>query len=176
MCSQSWKSLWVYFRYTHLFSNSDTSAVWLHPLPLLPACISVCVRVCVWAQLLHLCPTLCNPMYFNPSGSSVHGIFPARILVWVAISCSRGSSQPRDQTCVSCIGRWSLYHWTTREALFHYYHIYKHILVKIYSNHSSHFEITCLISSESFVCYRSHFNSIHLPFIEQERGGGKEVK
>ena len=103
---------------------------------------------------------------YGPPGSSVHGIFPARILVWVAISCSRGSSQPRDQTCVSCIGRWSLYHWATREALFHYYHIYKHILVKIYSNHSSHFEITCLISSESFVCYRSHFNSIHLPFIE----------
>ena len=105
MCSQSWKSLWVYFRYTHLFSNSDTSAVWLHPLPLLPACISVCVRVCVWAQLLHLCPTLCNPMYFNPSGSSVHGIFPERILEWVVMPSSRGCSQLRDRThffCVSC--------------------------------------------------------------------------
>ena len=38
-------------------------------------------------------------------GSSVHGIFQARILEWVVVSYSRGSSQPRDQTCVSCIDR-----------------------------------------------------------------------
>ena len=45
-------------------------------------------------------------------GSSVHGNFQARILQWVAISVFRGSSQPRDQThisCVSCIGKWILY-------------------------------------------------------------------
>ena len=45
-------------------------------------------------------------------GSDVHGIFQARILEWVAICFSRGSSQPRDQTCISCIpciGRWVLY-------------------------------------------------------------------
>ena len=41
---------------------------------------------------------------------SVHGIFQARILEWVAVSYSRVSSQSRDQTCVSCIGRWILYH------------------------------------------------------------------
>ena len=55
-----------------------------------------------------LCPTLCNP-----PGSSVHGIFQARILEQVAISYSRGSSQPMDQTWVSfvsCTGRWILYH------------------------------------------------------------------
>jgi len=39
----------------------------------------------------------------NPPDSSVHGIFQARILEWVAISFSRGSSQPRDQACISCI-------------------------------------------------------------------------
>ena len=49
-----------------------------------------------------LCPTLCDPMDCNPPGSSVHEIFQARILEWVAISFSRGSSQPRDQTRVSC--------------------------------------------------------------------------
>ena len=49
------------------------------------------------------CPTLCVPMDYSPPGSSVHGILQARILEWVAISCSRGSSQPRDQTCVCCI-------------------------------------------------------------------------
>ena len=45
---------------------------------------------------------------------SVHGIFQARILKWVAISFSRGSSQPRNQTRVSCIGRWVLYHCTNQ--------------------------------------------------------------
>ena len=38
------------------------------------------------------------------------------LLEWVAISCSRESSQPRDQTHIFCIGRWILYHWATREA------------------------------------------------------------
>ena len=49
------------------------------------------------------CPTLCDPMDCSLPGSSVHGILQARILEWVAISFSRGSSQPRDQTRVSCI-------------------------------------------------------------------------
>ena len=41
------------------------------------------------------CPTLCHPMDCSPPGSSVHGIFQARILEWVDIPFSRGSSQPR---------------------------------------------------------------------------------
>ena len=44
------------------------------------------------------CPTLCNPMDYSPPGSSVHGILQARILEWVAIPFSRGSSPPRDRT------------------------------------------------------------------------------
>ena len=60
-------------------------------------------------------PTLCNPMDYSPSGSSVHGIFQARILEWIAISSSRRSSQSRNQTCVSYIGRLILYHWATRK-------------------------------------------------------------
>ena len=51
--------------------------------------------------------------------SSVHGIFQARILEWVAISYSKGSSQPRDWTCissVSCTGKQIFYHWVTWEA------------------------------------------------------------
>ena len=43
-----------------------------------------------------------RPMDCSPPGSSVHGILQARILEWVAIPLSRGSSQPKDQTCVSC--------------------------------------------------------------------------
>ena len=55
------------------------------------------------------CPTLCDPMDCSPPDSSVHGILQARILEWVAISFSRGSSQPRDWTRVSCICRQMLY-------------------------------------------------------------------
>ena len=64
------------------------------------------------------CVRLCDPMGCSPTGSSVHGIFQTRILEWVAISYSRGSSRPRDQThisCSSCIGRWILYHYATWE-------------------------------------------------------------
>ena len=60
--------------------------------------------ICVCAKSLQSCPTLCNAMDCSLPGFSVHGIFQARILDWVAISPSRGSSQPRDQTCfVSCL-------------------------------------------------------------------------
>ena len=55
------------------------------------------------------CLTLCDPIDCGPPGSSVHGILQARRLEWVAISSSRGSSQPRDRIRVSCIGRRILY-------------------------------------------------------------------
>ena len=52
--------------------------------------------VVVKVLIAQLCPTLCNPMDCSLPGSSVHGIFQARILEWVAIPFSRGSSGPRD--------------------------------------------------------------------------------
>ena len=55
------------------------------------------------SEVSQSCLTLCNPMDCSPPGSSVHGIFQARILERVAISFSRGSSQPRDRTQVSHI-------------------------------------------------------------------------
>ena len=61
------------------------------------------------AKLLPSCLTLCHPMDYSPPGSSVHGVLQTRILEWVAIPFSRGSSRPRDRTSVSCIfcmGRW----------------------------------------------------------------------
>ena len=70
-------------------------------------------------QSLQSCPTLCDPRDCGPPGSSVHGILQARILEWVAMPSSRGSSWPRDQTCVSevsCIARQILYRWATGEA------------------------------------------------------------
>ena len=60
---------------------------------------------CIWKKVEVLiaqsCPTLCNPMNCSPPASSIHGILQARILEWVAISCSRGPSWSRDQTQVS---------------------------------------------------------------------------
>ena len=68
------------------------------PISLASSCLHRCC--CLVAQL---CLTVCNPMDCSPPGSSVHGILQARTLEWVAISFSRGSSLPRDRTCVSCI-------------------------------------------------------------------------
>ena len=61
-------------------------------------------------------PTLCNPMDCSPPGSSVHGIFQARVLEWGAISFSRRSSHPRDWTRVSHISGRRFTVWATREG------------------------------------------------------------
>ena len=69
------------------------------------------MNVCVRAQL-H--PTLCDSIDCSLPAYPVHGIFQARILKWVAIPSSRGFSQSRDGTrvsCISCTGRQILYHW-----------------------------------------------------------------
>ena len=56
------------------------------------------------------CPTLFNHVDCSPPGSSVHGILQAKVLEWIAVPFSRRSSQPTDQTRVSCLGRQVLYH------------------------------------------------------------------
>ena len=66
-------------------------------------CVWVCVCVCVCVLIAQSCLTLCDPMDCSPQGSSVHGILQARILECVDIPFSRGSSQTRDWTQVSCI-------------------------------------------------------------------------
>ena len=114
-----WTSLLHEFLLGFLSQNREN-----HIWPYLPQNVSVSILypmymntfwwlVCVHAQL---CLTFCNPMDYSPPGSSVHGISQARILEWVDISFSRGSSRPRDRTWLSCTGRWILYHWATREA------------------------------------------------------------
>ena len=68
--------------------------------------VAICFkRNCEKVKVLfpQLCPTLCNPKDYSLAGFSVHGISQARRLEWVAIPFSRGFSQPRDQTRVSCI-------------------------------------------------------------------------
>ena len=58
---------------------------------------------CLCAQLLQSCPTQWDPVDCSPPGSSVPGILQARILEWVAMPTSRGSSRSRDQTCLSYV-------------------------------------------------------------------------
>ena len=80
-----------------------------------------------------LCPTLCDSIDCSLWGSSVHGILPARILEWVTIAFSRGSSWPRKikpTSPVSPACRWILYCWATGEA---------HICVYIYKTCSFRF-------------------------------------
>ena len=57
-----------------------------------------------WSEVAQSCQTLCDPMDCSPPGFSIHGILQARILDWVTISFSRGSSRPRDRTHVSHVG------------------------------------------------------------------------
>ena len=87
------------------------------------------------------CLILCDPLNGSPPGSSVHGISQTRILEWVAISSSRGSSQPRDRSWASHIAGKFFTVWATREGqyyikmtpfssplIFHYYcHYYYHV-------------------------------------------------
>jgi len=64
------------------------------------------INLFVQPKLLQSCPTLCDLMDCSPPGSSVHGILQARVLEWVAMPSSRGSSRPRDRTHVSCLLHW----------------------------------------------------------------------
>ena len=91
----------------YTIENTQYYLVWVH----------VCVLSCV--QLF------CDPMDYSLPGSSVHGIFQARILAWVAISSSRGSSPPRDRTRVFCIDRQFLYQCATWEAQWIYVSLLK---------------------------------------------------
>ena len=68
------------------------------------------------SEVSQSCPALCYPLDCSPPGSSIHGIFQARVLEWVAISFSRGSSRPRDWTQVSRIVGRCFTIWATREV------------------------------------------------------------
>ena len=74
------------------------------------------------SEVYQLCPKLCNPMDCSPPGSSIHGILQARVLEWGAITFSRGSAWPRDQTQVPHIISRHFTIWATREVLL--MHIY----------------------------------------------------
>ena len=90
----------IFFAYCLCFAHS-------RHLPVSPVELNVKSLSCVW---------LCNPVDGTPPGSSVLGIFQARILEWVAIPFCRGSFQPRDWTQVSSIAGLFFTVWTTRET------------------------------------------------------------
>ena len=92
---------------------SKSSSPFSKEIPRGPTCsASYCLLSCV--------RLFCDPMDCSPPDFSAHGISQARILEQVAISFSKGSSRPRDQTCVCCIGRQILYCTATRDViLFH---------------------------------------------------------
>ena len=95
----------------HLFSlccyhHTFFYPVWLYCVPLIKTLvITLCLPIFVVILVAKLCLTLYDPMVYNLSDSSVHGISQARILRWGAISFSRWSSGPRDWSHVSCADR-----------------------------------------------------------------------
>ena len=94
---------------THLLMD-----IWLFLCP--GYCKQCCNEYRKWSEVTQSCPTLCDPMHCSLPGSLVHGIFQARVLEWVAISFSRGSSQPRERTRVSQTASRHVTVWATREA------------------------------------------------------------
>ena len=73
--------------------------------------------MCVFVLVAQPYPTICDPVDHSLPGSSIRGIFQARILEWGAVSFSQGSSQPRDLTQVSRIAGRHFTNWTTRKAI-----------------------------------------------------------
>ena len=80
------------------------------------SCNTVLIKIERKSESAQTCPTLCNPMDCSPPHSSIHGILQARILEWVTISFSRGSSQPRDRTRLSLFVGRRFTVWATREV------------------------------------------------------------
>ena len=74
-------------------------------------------------------PTLCDPRDCSPPGSSAHGILEARILEWVAVPSSRGSSQPWDQTRVSHITGRFFSIWAPKGALLYSMYFYSYLVI-----------------------------------------------
>ena len=100
---------WLIHRQRYLIKSP-----WSTAGPRFLAALGGCCSSCLVAKL---CPTFCDCMDYSLVGSSVHGISQARILEWIAISFSRGSSLLRYWTPISWMSSWILYHWAASGAL-----------------------------------------------------------
>ena len=98
----------------HQLNTHCTYIQWTYFIPLCPLLYICCL-------VTKSCLSLCDTLDYRPPGVYVQGISQARILEWIAISFSRGSSQPRNQAGISCIDRWILYCWATREIYIYIY-------------------------------------------------------
>ena len=98
-----------------LFSIYHSSLALLTPVSLILLTLRSALRSLTCVLVVQSCLTLCNAMDCPP-GSSLHGNLQARILEWVAISFSRGSSWPKDRTQVSCTAGRCLTVWAVREV------------------------------------------------------------
>ena len=95
--------------FSFIFKISKNKSCFQHLIFLQPSSTH-CLNSQVCVLVTQLCPTLCDSLDCSPSGSYVHGILQTRILGWVAISFSRGSSQSRDPSWVSCVAGRLFYH------------------------------------------------------------------
>ena len=104
-----------YCSLTNIFQQRELQVFhnYYYGFSLLPPCLSQRQ----WSEVAQWCLTLCDPTDCSLPGSSVHGIFQAIVLELIAISFSRGSSQPRDQTQVSLIIDRRFTVWTTSFSL-----------------------------------------------------------
>ena len=115
----------------------------------------------------------CDPMDSSPSGSSVYGISQARTLEWVAISSSRASSQPRDQTQVFCIAGRFFTIWAIKEAYHFPMDCFQVINVFILTLHRYvyWYNLFCFFTDSNDIKYSSyHFTefsvcALHFPHI-----------
>ena len=116
------------------------------------------------------CPSLCDPMKCSPPGSSVYGIIQARILEWVAISSSRGSTWPRDWTCVSCgFLHWQVGSLPLSHLRSHTSHQFLHCPKTSCSSHLTRsFLLNHCISLEIWACLISLLSSLrkHLAYCQ----------
>ena len=118
----------VYHQLRYLLSNVSSVQMCIN---LNASSVQMCITQARWifhlqnifcaCMLSHV--WLCDCMDCSLPGSSVHRILQAKILEWVAMPSSRGSSWPRVWTCIFCFGRRILYHWATWDRSKGYFHI-----------------------------------------------------
>ena len=107
------------------------------------------IYTCAW-QLLQSCLTFWDPMDCSPPGSSVYGIFQAKLVEWVAMPSSRASFWPRDWiciSCVSCVAGGFFTRWVIGEALIHTHtHTHTHTGFYIFFSITDYYKIPSIVS------------------------------
>ena len=121
------------------------------------------------SEVVQSCPTLCDPVDCSLPDSSVHGIFQAIVLEWIAISFSRGLSQPRDRTWVSRIVDRCFTIWATRKVLGLHRIIHLQLLQRYWLEHrfgKLWYWMVCLGNEQrSFCCFWDCIQVLHFRLL-----------